>query len=437
MLCETDPFWRDDSVPSASPSSPSRGDLPAEADAVIVGAGLTGLSAAREFALRGKRVVALDAGSPGGGASGRNGGMLGGGHRLSPEELRRRHGSDLARRILREAHLDSAEFAKRLIRDENIDCDFAECGRFRGAWSRADYEAAGRALSGLQKIIPLEAEMIPQSRQRDEVATDVYRGGTVYFRHGGLNPAKFVAGMLRAAIRAGAEVFGDAPAAGIVRENGAFVVSTSRGAIRAGMVLAATNGYSPRFLAARRRVVSVPSFIAATAPMALETARALIPGGRMVVESRARHCYYRLSPDGRRLIFGARAAMTADAPEDFVRGQLRALMGRIFPRLARAEFTHSWRGLTGFSFGMLPNVGRIGGIWHAAGYCGNGNTMAPWLGRKAALTMLGDPEGETAFSQTAFPMKWWHWGPPWFLPFAGGLLRLQDLRDNWRQARGR
>ena len=428
MSAQTDPFWWED---AAAPAPPPAGEWEASADAVVVGAGLTGLSAAREMAARGKRVTVLDSGPPGGGASARNGGMLGGGHRLSPEELERQYGADLARRLLREAHLDSVDFAKRLIREENIACDFAECGRFRGAWTRRDYDSAGRALERLKKIIPLEAEMIPQSRQREEVATDLYAGGAVYFRHGGLNPAKYVAGILRAALRAGAAVFGGVPATGVARERGVFTVSTPRGKIRTGMVLAAVNGYAPPHLSeCRRRVVPVPSFLIATAPLPEGVARGLIPGGRMIVESRARHCYYRLSPDGRRLIFGARAAMTADAPETFVRAQLRGLLRGVFPALERTEFTHSWRGLTGFSFGMLPHVGKIDGVWHAMGYCGNGNAMAPWLGRKAALAMLGDPEGDTAFSQTRFPAKWWYRGSPWFLPAAGALLRLRDWREN-------
>ena len=432
MSVQATPFWRED---SAAPERLSFGEWTGSADAVVIGAGLTGLSAAREMAMRGRRVVVLDSGPLCGGASGRNGGMLGGGHRLSPAALEKQYGADTAGRLLREAHLDSVEFAKRLIRDENIACDFAECGRFRGAWTRRDYDDAGRALDRLKKIVPLEAEMVPKSRQREEVATDLYAGGAVYYRHGGLNPAKYAAGILRAAARAGAALFGGVPALGAARRRGVFTVSTPRGDVRAGMVLAAVNGYASRALAEhRRRVVPVPSFLAATEPLAENAARELIPGGRMIVESRARHCYYRLSPDGRRVIFGARAAMTADAPEAFVRRQLRGLLREVFPSLARTEFTHSWRGLTGFSFGMLPNVGRIDGVWHAMGYCGNGNAMAPWLGRKAALAMLGDPEGETAFSRTCFPAKWWHRGSPWFLPAAGAWLRLCDLRDNRRRA---
>src|SRR6476659_5268786 len=50
-----------------------RGDPPATAEVVIVGAGITGLAFARELAARGVRdVVIVERGYPGGGATGRN-----------------------------------------------------------------------------------------------------------------------------------------------------------------------------------------------------------------------------------------------------------------------------------------------------------------------------------------------------------------------------
>ena len=121
-----------------------------------------------------------------------------------------------------------------------------------------------------------------------------------------------------------------------------------------------------------------------------------------------------------------------NAPERFVQNQMRELITGIFPELRNVELTHSWRGNTGFTFEMVPNVGQIDGIWHALGYCGNGNGMAPWLGHKAAQMMLGEPGGETAFSKTKLPARWWYGGRPWFLPFADVLYRLKDGLNNSR-----
>jgi glycine/D-amino acid oxidase-like deaminating enzyme len=276
--------------------------------------------------------------------------------------------------------------------------------------------------------------MVPESRQREEVGTDLYAGGTLFLRHGGLNPAKWVAGLMHAAIRAGALVQGDTPTTAVRRAGAAYLAETPRGTVRAGTVLAATNGYTPAALPLfKRRIIPVPSFIVATEPLAADRVSRLFPKGRMIVESRERHCYYRPSPDGTRVVFGGRAAMF-DAPEALVRSELRGLLAQAFPELKDVGFTHSWRGRTGFTFDFLPSVGQIDGIWHAMGYSGNGNTMAPYLGHKAALQMLGDPDGETAFARTGFPLRWWHRGRPWFLPFADAVFRLRDAWNNVRKS---
>jgi len=429
---ETDPYWWDEAGP---PSAPAKTDLPAEVDVLVIGAGLTGLSAALTLARAGKSVLALDAGPPGGGASARNGGMIGGGHRMALDEIDARFGPDLATRILSESHLESLAFARRLIAEEGIACDFAETGRFRGLWRTDAYDLTARELGRLQDRIPLEAEMVPRARQHDEVASDLYRGGVVYRRHGGLNPAKYVAGLAKAATRAGATVQGQTPVLSLAEERGGHLAETPRGPVRAGAVLAATNGYTPACLPAlRRRIVPIPSFIVATEPLGENRLRSLFPSGRMVVEARERHCYYRPSPCFTRLVFGGRAALF-DAPPRLVERELAGLIAEIFPDLRGVRLSHAWRGRTGFSFEAMPHVGRIGGIWHAMGFSGSGNAMAPWLGHKAALGILGDPERETAFAHTPFPTRAWYRGQPWFLPLADAMFRLRDLRADWRRGR--
>ena len=130
--------------------------LPQEIDILIVGAGLTGLSAARTAAKAGRAVLVVDQHAPGFGASSRNGGMLGGGHRLSIAEMTARYGKDLAFKLLQEAHLDSADFVRRVMAEEAIDCDYEQVGRFRGLWHTHEYETAARDLEQLQKLLPIE-----------------------------------------------------------------------------------------------------------------------------------------------------------------------------------------------------------------------------------------------------------------------------------------
>lgn len=424
-----EPYWW--SI-AGEPTSPPKKSLPNEADIVIIGSGLTGLSAARTLSKAGKSVLALDSGAPGIGASSRNGGMVGGGQKMSPSALIARYGLETATGLMREAHIDSVAFVEDLIRSEKIDCSFTSTGRFRGFWKPIEYDRAGQDLDQMKKLFDLDAELIPQSRQHEEVSSDLYRGGVLYGRHAALNPAQWVKGIMTAAQRAGASVHGDTVVFSIERAGNKHVVNTNRGHIKCGSILVATNGYTgPVSPQLRRRIIPVPSFIVATEILGKDCVKSLIPNGRMIVESRERHCYYRPSPDGERIVFGGRAAMF-DAPNLITDSDMRSLLKQVFPSLRDVNLSYSWRGRTGFTFEYLPNVGQIDGIWHAMGYSGGGNAMAPWLGHKAALNILGSPDGETAYSKTAFPTRWWHHGQPWFLPFADITFRLRDIYNRFR-----
>lgn len=433
MKPNAEPYWWD----AIRPETDSRKELPDNSDVVVVGAGLTGLSAARTLAGAGKKVLVLDAEPIGFGASTRNGGMVGGGHLLSMEQLTGQYGEETARRLLGEAHMDSMAFVKALIETEGIDCDFNVYGRYRGQWTGAEYDATARSLDEIQKVVPMRAEMIPFERQRQEVGTDFYAGGMLLLDHGGLHPAKYHHGVLGAARRAGATVVGETPVTGIFRDGSGFRITLQTGQVRAAAVLIATNGYTPpAFGWLKRRIIPVTSFVTATEELPPETIDEIMPGRRMVVETRNRHCYFRLSPDGKRLVFGARAALSG-IPQEKATAVIRGLMKEIFPALGSVRISHGWQGNTGFSFNFLPHVGRHDGVWHALGFSGNGNTMAPYLGHKAAEAMLGGGDDVTAFTRTELATRFWYRGKPWFLPAAQAYYRFQDWRDNRRKKNSR
>jgi glycine/D-amino acid oxidase-like deaminating enzyme len=399
--------------------------LPRSVDVLVIGAGFTGASAALELARAGRSVLVAEAGVPGQGASTRNGGMVGSGHRVSYFGLRKRYGPDAALALIKEGQ-NALEFAAALIAGEGIDCHLRRSGRFRAAWRVGHYDAMGRELDAVRKLTGLEADMVPRAEQHRQVATDAYHGGVLYHTHGALHPALFHAGLLARARAAGAVVIGDTPVLGIDDEGDRVMVRTAGGTVAARDVVVATNAYTgaetPHL---RRRVLIVGSYIIATEAIGEDAVAALIPSGRMIVETRLLHCYYRASPDGTRILFGGRAALRM-VDERRSGRILHRVMTRLFPTLEGVQITHTWSGRVGFTRGQLPRVSSRGRVHHALGYCGSGVAMAPYLGFKAARRVLGADDARCAFDSLPFPAIPFYEGRPWFLPLLDAGFGLAD-----------
>ena len=137
--------------------------------------------------------------------------------------------------------------------------------------------------------------------------------------------------------------------------------------------------------------------------------RSLIPNGRMIVETRATHFYYRPSPDGTRIVFGGRAALHPISPHEAARRLSKAMAG-LLPELEGVKLDHAWTGNVAFTLSDLPAIGQRDGLWYALGCNGSGVALMPYLGHKLALKMLGDPAGATAYDDVPFRAVPFHTG---------------------------
>src|SRR5262249_2368466 len=106
--------------------------LPERVDIAILGAGFTGLSAARTLAKRGAKVCVLESQTVGWGASSRNGGMVLTGLKLGPMDLLSRYGKETTQRMFA-ASLEAISTVEGIVDEEKIDCNFSRCGHLEVA----------------------------------------------------------------------------------------------------------------------------------------------------------------------------------------------------------------------------------------------------------------------------------------------------------------
>ena len=405
---------------------------PEQVDLLIIGAGYTGLSGAIAAHDAGAKVAVIDAGQPGQGASTRNGVMVGAHPRLSWNELSNLFGDSVADGVFSEA-APSLEFVRNLIQTEGIDCDFQDTGRISLAWTEKQFENQRKTAEMVRQKTGIPCEIVEREHLSQEIATERYFGGMLIPSHAAVHPWKYHKGLLEAVLRREIPVCAHCPATAVERDGAAFMVKTPSGQVRADKVLLATNGYTHGpFRWFQKRVFPLPSYLIATEELPPNLIGHIAPGRRMMVETRARHSYFRVSPDGKRILYGGRASMR-DIPLKTAATRLHQTMCQVWPELNDVKVTHAWTGNTGYSFNHMPSVGVQNGIHYAMGFSGSGTVMAPYLGAKAALQAIGDAKGETVYSQTQLQTHWLHQTRrPHFLKLADIWYRsVVDRKEGW------
>lgn len=417
-------YWLD-TAPAFT--SGAQGPVAGRADVVVVGAGFTGLSAALALAKRGASVVVLEAGRVVGEASGRNGGHCNSGLAHDFATLAARIGVEQARAFYK-AYAASVDTVEAVVGREGIDCDFSRVGRLKLAVKPDHYDKLARACDLLRAEVDPHVEMVPAEQIRTEVGSDQFFGGLLQKTSAQMHMGKFGVGLAHAAARAGASIYEQAPVTGLERRpEGGFRVTCGRGSIDAGQVFLATgNSRQGPFFHFRRRMISVGSFLIATAPLDKAVIDRLLPQRRNYVTSKNIGNYFRLTPDNR-LLFGGRARFAMSNPtSDQKSGDvLRASLEEMFPDLAGVGVDYCWGGLVDMTADRLPRAGEHRGMYFSTGYSGHGVQMSVHMGQVMADVMAGKPEGNP-WRNLKWPAIPGHFGKPWFLPVVGAYYRMRD-----------
>lgn len=376
------------SAPAAPATTPLQEHV--EADLAVIGAGYTGVSAALHAAQGGAKTVVLEAVDIGFGASGRNVGLVNAGMWVMPSALRAALGDTYGPRLL--SMLGNApSVVFELVERHGIACEALHAGTLHCAvGSKGAQEIEERARQWRELGAPVE--LCDARRTRELTGTDAYAASLLDHRAGTIQPLAYVHGLSAAAMRAGARFFTRTPVEGARRVEGQWQLTTARGGtVSAKWVVVATDAYTaPDGLwgGIRTEQVKLPYFNLATAPLAPELSRAILPQRQGAWDTRQVLSSFRLDAAGR-LVFGSVGALRGPG-RAIHRDWGRRALARLFPRLAGVDFEHEWYGTIGMTADALPRLHQLEhNVISFSGYNGRGIAPGTVLGRELARVALG------------------------------------------------
>ena len=392
-----DSLWFHTATPLAQ-SPPLEGDT--DCDVVVIGAGFTGLRAALELGEAGSRVVVLDAGDVGWGASGRNGGQVNPMLPFNtPDNLMKLVGPQYFERLT-ETSLNSADDLFALIKKYEIDCQARQKG-----WLRVDHCAQARKVSASNTEIWNRHGADMHLVEGDEVArlsgSSIYQSGVISPRGGAVQPLSLARGLARAAMAAGVTIHGQSAVTGLSETSKGWTVTTASGKVSAEWVIFAANGYTDGLCdGLAQSIIPLVSIQIATDPLSPEQIESILPEGHTISDTRRVIMYSRREPDDR-LVFGSVGKFGANEQFGGFDWLLRDAQ-RVFPQLGEVNWRFRWGGQIAITADRLPHFheprkGLIAGL----GYNGRGVAMSHVMGLTLAQRVLGAPVESLPFPSTA------------------------------------
>ena len=351
-----------------------------KADLAIIGGGYTGLSCA--YYVKKSRpdwnVVLLESHRFGSGASSRNSGAVYARYwGLNNEEMPQR----------------GLERLMRFIQEEEIACGFRPTPTI-------EVHTSERSANRARASFPENARCIPSEELRESVRTDYYHSATELPDYYTVHPAKLVAGHVKAAHRAGVELYENSPVLKIRKGKPAELL-TPAGTVRADKVFIATNAYTPRLGLLKGVMMPVHQYTFATRKLKEEEIQSFaLDRWPLRFEHQVLPVTTFLTPGGCfciRIVLGYASFNSCRWRDiDGARKLAQRMFEQRYPWIADIELAYGWHGVTGHTLRVREISGPVMGenIHASVAYNGLGIMPGHNNGYLSACRIMGEPDGD-------------------------------------------
>jgi glycine/D-amino acid oxidase-like deaminating enzyme len=398
------PTWYTATVVPAAARGPLTFDI--DVDVCVIGAGLAGLTTARELARRGWAVAVLERARVAWNASGRNDGFVLPGFAASMDRISGRVGIDHAK-ALWELSDAGFKYVRTTIAEARMPGVAPVAGWLKVSKIDNADELAGE-IEFYRQELDAEVEGWPTERVRSVLQTDHYFDALHLPRAFHIHPLNYALGLAELAEAAGARIFEDTPALSIDVEGVRKRVVTPSARVRAGHIVLAGNVHLGSLMPdVAGTLVPIWSYTMVTAPLGPRLPEAVAYRGA-VTDTDLANNHYRIVGNDRLLWSGHSTTWEAD-PWTVV-PRLKADLAALYPQLGAVEVEHAWSGVLGNALHRMPQIGELSpGLWLASAFGGHGLNTTAMAGTILAQAIT---EGDDS----------WRLFAPFELVWAGGRL---------------
>ncbi|MEB0006758.1 FAD-binding oxidoreductase [Pseudomonas sp. MH9.2] len=351
-------------------------------DVCVIGAGITGLSAAIHLLEQGKRVAVLEAHRTGHGGSGRNVGLVNAGLWIPPDEIEAGFGKKVGSQL--NQMLGAApSLVFSLVDKYNIDCQLRREGTLHMAHNaRGEADLRSREEQWKRRGAPVE--LLTGKACQDATGTQKISAALLDRRAGTFNPMAFTSGLAKAVGSLGGQLFDHSPVTRLERQGERWCVITEHGAVLAEKVVIASNAYTEgEWTELRRNFFPGYYYQVASAPLTEEAAQRILPGGQGSWDTRQVLSSIRRDADGR-LLLGS-LGNGNQKPAWFLKAWADRVQQHYFPYLKPVDWEFTWTGCIAFTPDHLLRLFEPApGLVAVTGYNGRGNTTGSVVGKAFA-----------------------------------------------------
>jgi gamma-glutamylputrescine oxidase len=376
-----------------------------DVDLCVIGAGLAGLTVAREAARRGWAVAVLEANSVASSASGRNAGFVSPGFAERIDAVVERVGLPRARELwdLSDAGVDYVRKAADGMPGVTLREGKLSVRRIDDAQAVIDHAAM------LKVDFGADVEAWPTDQVREVLRSPKYFQAVHFPKAFHIHPLNYALGLAADAEKHGARIFENSPAQSVDPAGVRKRVHTAHGTVRARhVVLAGSTGVAEVDASIAETVVPISTYVAVTAPLGERLFDAVRYTGA-VSDTRRAGDYYRIVADDR-LLWGGRISARLSTPW-LLKAAMRHDMLKVYPQLGDVEIEYTWSGVMAYAVHKMPQIGELApGYWLASAFGGHGLNTTAMAGEMIARAILDGDDRWRLFSPYELVWAGGRWG---------------------------